>query len=497
MVEGKPIAASWKAWLLLWLVAAALFALRLSAPADLESHAQHRNVGYVMDAVCNGHWVAQYDLYGRVTSKPPLHTWLAAFFARLFGAVNPFTLVLPSALAVLALACVIHAAGRQYFGARAGLFAALMFLASAFTVKQIVLVRTDALFALWITVAALLAFRAWTGGANWTGFWLASAASTLTKGPLGVVLAASGLLAVLWQKGAGQPLPVRGSHWRGLALFALVTVGWFVLAWHQFGRELVDKMIFQELLGQAVGTHKASAPGSNVHLAPLYFLSRFAPWSILAGIAFWRLCRTPAPGQTERLFERFLFCWFFAGLLIFSLAAHHRPDLLFPLIPAAALLAGREMSRLTEQWKPASIRWATVAGAAVAVALVFANFHLLPPKRAKIAALSSEVKELALTLGDWLEDGFELLHVDTPVTLQMYLQQYTPRISFAEAVEKLHSADPILIAVMNVAELERHFEETSVFDLFEWPLGGKRRIHIVSNRSNLWQKATQPGEHQM
>ncbi|OQY64577.1 MAG: hypothetical protein B6D47_13175, partial [Rhodocyclaceae bacterium UTPRO2] len=59
--------------------------------------------------------------------------------------------------------------------------------------------------------------------------------------------------------------------------------------------------------------------------------------------------RHPAVDAAARRFERFLFCWIVGGIVLFSLASHHRGDLLLPLWPAAALLAGREMARLAER----------------------------------------------------------------------------------------------------------------------------------------------------
>ena len=73
----------------------ALFALRLSGPSNLEADAQHRNVGYVMDVVWEGNWLVQQDIRGRIMSKPPLHTWVAAAFAEI-GGINRLCLLYTS-----------------------------------------------------------------------------------------------------------------------------------------------------------------------------------------------------------------------------------------------------------------------------------------------------------------------------------------------------------------------------------------------------------------
>ena len=49
--------------------------------------------------------------------------------------------------------------------------------------------------------------------------------STLTKGPLGLVFAACGLLVCVWERASGMPAPLRGSHELGVALFIALTDG--------------------------------------------------------------------------------------------------------------------------------------------------------------------------------------------------------------------------------------------------------------------------------
>jgi 4-amino-4-deoxy-L-arabinose transferase-like glycosyltransferase len=234
------------------------------------------------------------------------------------------------------------------------------------------------MFAFFVAAAALCAFQAWSSSARWTRFWCFSALSTLTKGPLGVVLAANGLLASVWQARSGKPMPIRGRHLRGICIFALLTMGWFGLAFTRFGHELVDKMIWSELFGHATGAGKAALPLVEGYKPPLYFLSRFAPWSVFACIGLWRVLKRPATHRDERAFERFLVCWFGIGLLLFSCAAHHRADLLYPLVPPAALLAGREIDRLLAGWKAGSFRLAVATASLAVVSLAYCNYHLFP-----------------------------------------------------------------------------------------------------------------------
>src|SRR5262249_30945168 len=143
---------------------------------------------------------------------------------------------------------------------------------------QMATARWDGLFALAVTIAALAAFRAWRLGSGWTIFWLAAAAATLTKGPLGVLLAGFGLVAVVWERLTGHRTPLAGSHTTGIGLFLLVTVGWFLLAYRQVGPRLVQNMFVDELVGNVV-EHRVAYR----FVKPLGdFTWNFAPWSLFA-----------------------------------------------------------------------------------------------------------------------------------------------------------------------------------------------------------------------
>jgi hypothetical protein len=118
-----------------------------------------------------------------------------------------------------------------------------------------------------------------------------------------------GLLAAVWERRPGDPAPLRGSHVSGVLLYCVVCGGWFLLAYWDSGQDLVDKMLGKELAGHAI-SGKGTIPGLLFYQQPLYYLGRSAPWSLLAYYGLWRLWRRPASDVEERVFERFLYCWF-------------------------------------------------------------------------------------------------------------------------------------------------------------------------------------------
>lgn len=439
-----------RGWLcspVVWLtiLAAMIFALRVEAPPNLLDQDQERPAAYVLDVVKNGNWICQRDVFGAVTSKPPFFTWVAAVITLAVGEANEFTLYLPGGLAAWATGLLVFFAGRRHFGGRAGAFAALAGFLCTAGFKMFGLARTDAMFMFTVTATALLAWRAWSLGRGWTWFWLMAGVATLTKGPLGLALGAGGLLAAWWEKRSGHAHPIRGSHWPGILAYLGLTAGWFGLAYWTLGQALIDKMIGRELVGHLT-TERSGFPGSLFWQPPLYYLGRAAPWSLFAYWGMWRAIRQPAATSDECRFERFLCCWFAVGMAIFGVSTHQRADLLWPLLPAASLLAGRELARVTARFRPLVVRRVTVA----VTALVFAGFtynYLGPATRRHLIPETLAVRNLARDVVDLGGREFPLTHVDSPYAFQYYLNTLRPLVTAARAATLLRGPDPVFVAV--------------------------------------------------
>jgi len=463
------------------IICAALLAIRLAGPTDLEGYAQMLNVGYVMDMMWQGHWLAQHDIETGMMSKPPLHTWLIAPFAAVLG-VDRLALALPSFFSILALALVLIRVGRQQFGIVTGGFAALaMVIASPMMEKQITLARTDPLFALTTALAAFAAYRAWTQKGSWIPFWLAAALATLTKGPLGLILAAGGLLAYFWERRTDPATPPpRGSHWAGILLFIAIGLGWFLLAYARYGDELIHKLIGVELVGQAVGAHKPPYSLRNLLTPTAYLLVRFLPFSPFLFYALWRVFRRPAAAPEERRFERFLTCWLLFGMLLFTIVRHQRPDHLLPLWPAGALLVGRELARISERYGPRRI-----AGiVAVIVVLIIGIAHLRIQRHPQgFVRYGVKVEQAAAALSHTDIDPQRLLHFDTPATFQMRLGTYRPWLktdALAAAIAQSDSPVDIALGPSKAEVLPFLVNNPKAVRVFRWPEDERQpaAIHI-------------------
>ena len=464
-----------------------LFLIRLAGPFDLaDGYHQERQACYIQDILQNGHWICQRDVNGEIASKPPMHAWLAALASLPFPRPNRFTLLLPGALATVGLGWLILYYGRLYFGLRVAGLSALAYLLSAIAAKQVALVRIDGLFAFMVTWTALAAFRAWEEGGGWTWPWIIAAAATLTKGPLALLLVLFGFVAVWWESRASGRAPVRGSHLPGVSAFLLLTGGWFAWAYHQMGQPLVEKMIFAELFRHAVTSGAGAHPGSGFYEPILYFVSRFAPWSFLAALGIWRVFRQPVPDPGARRFERFLCCYLLGSLFLFSIVAHQRPDLLFPVFPLAALLAGRELDRFLASLPPRTVLRVTAAGVTVGLLIMAAAFTY-GKNRQEAVVRTRVLKDLARSLEKQVGPNFPFTYVDSYYTLQFYLNTMRPRVSLERAAQLLRGSPAAFVIVRDLPRLKTVLDKTGqqIYILEKRSAKGAVAATVVSNHPRL------------
>jgi hypothetical protein len=461
-----------------------MFAIAVTGFPNLMDN--ERRVGaYVQDAVQNGNWICPRDATGDLVSKPPLLIWIASLATLPIGRLTRFALYLPSALGALGTAWVILFVGRARFGTITGFLGASIYLLSPLVDNQVVTARYDGLFTFPVALGALAAYRAWTTGRGWIWFWLACAIATLVKGPLGIPLAAGGLLAALWERRSGERLPIRGSHWAGVALYLLICGGWFALAYAQMGTALTKKQIGVELVASAVheGRH---VPLGGFYMPTWSVLTIFLPWSIFMVMGFWRIWKQPSADIETRRFERFLFCWFFAGLVIFSIAAHQRGRLIYPLMPAGALVAGRELARRLGTWSFQRIARMVALVAVITLGASLLYHHVLLSRSSHVRetlALKAAADEIRRQVGA----EFPLTHMDSPFAVQFYLNTIYPWVS-PERAARLLRDDPaafVLVRKMELLQKQLGPGGAPLHELFRFPAKGPAMAQLVSNHPRL------------
>ena len=366
----------WRTIALIVGFAIALYAVRVTGPVDLMDNDQLKPAHYVHDVVLNGNWIVQHDTSGDIASKPPLQVWIASVASLPYGRAHWFTLAIPSVIgiAITALVAAWFASRLAPKNSRAPLLAGLLTLCCMMGAKQAALVRTDALFGGTVALTALFAWLASQRKANWVWFWIAGALSTLTKGPLGPLIASFGLLARPWRRSEEKQLPLF-AHAIGVTLFFALVGGWVWLAYLDSGQAFFDRVLGKELVGHAVQSGKGDLPGMGLYKSPAYFLYWFAPGAPIALFGLWTMWKDP--DEDRRTLVRFLGFWMLGGLLLFSLSPHQRPDLLTPIWAPAGAIAGYVVAGWIASWSVVRERVALVLTIGLSLTAVHVHRHIV------------------------------------------------------------------------------------------------------------------------
>ncbi|MCC6546404.1 glycosyltransferase family 39 protein [Candidatus Sumerlaeota bacterium] len=421
----------------------ALTLLRLFDGTNILDDDQERPAMYVLDVLVNNHWLVQYDADGAVMSKPPMFAWMGVIASKFTGGLNEISLYAPGALAVLATALLVFFYGRKIGSDVAAFVGAGALLLSNPSIKMVHLARTDGLFMLLVFASAVAALEAHRGRISWFWFWFLSAFSTLTKGPVGMILVAGGFLACFFGNDSSRRTDAKriaAGHVGGILFFLVVAGGWFLAAYHQAGTPFIDKIIGRELVGHATESARGDGIGSKMHQPPIYFLSRFAPWSLFTLLGFWCAFKQRKEGSFASFASLYFTCYFLFGLLLFSLSPHQRFDHQFPIIPAAALIAGIAI----EQWAGASRREALVKWfPAVAVILLIAvkAYHVMNVTKDERRSLL-----LKRAAGE-IPANVELQYGDSLMGLQFFRGTMQVRQTAGDIAALLRAERPAYVAI--------------------------------------------------
>lgn len=351
---------------------------RIAGPSDLYDKEQPRTIAYTADILNDGggHWVLPYDTFGIPATKPPLYNWISVPFVAAFG-YQEWALKIPSVLGSLMVMVGIYFGGR-WMERRSGgeiyadgvlpLLAPLLWLATPMSAKLLYVARPDMLLTGFLTggwVAATVMLQSpKPNRAAQIAFWGCAIGAALTKGPS--ALLAIGYLVLGAKVLAGKWGTLRRSGWWwGLPLLLIVAGA---VTYSGYLRE--PEFYRQVLLGREVAG-RVTRPGqvlSTVLNGPVYMVTRFLPWSLLALFMFFRI-------PLRRWFSHALgpaILWVLMILVVFSFMTTKRPDRYAPVFPMMALLAGYAVLRLPAKWRSGP---AAAAGLAFALIIGLAAFN--------------------------------------------------------------------------------------------------------------------------
>lgn len=377
---------SWATLALLWALLLLLSALR---PMAVPDEGRYGEIGRWM--LQSGDWLVPRLNGIPFFHKPPLLHWVNASLMALLGAhvwVARLGPALHAGAMLLALYLSVRAMPWDTPGRAEGLArrAALMLGSSLAFLIGGQYINHDMLVASWIGIA-IWAFAAAFVGADdggraergpWvprTGLallgFVACGLGVLSKGLIGLVL--PGLVLLLWLLWTRQMRKVLYLPWlRGLLLFGLIAVPWFVLAERQTPGLLAYLFGDQQFNRYTATTFNNGRPWW-FYLAGLFLL--LFPWTFFAlQPLVARLRRRPggaalvlSPGQ--RVWVALAWIWLVAIIGFFSVPHSKLIGYALPVMPALAFLAALGFEQGLGGWRHAERLFKGLLVLAVGVAL--------------------------------------------------------------------------------------------------------------------------------
>lgn len=336
--EPRPVA-----WLLVLCAVAALFCFwDLRGLGFLDNEGRYAEVAREM--LQTGDWITPH-LNGEVfLNKPPLVFWLTAVGFLAGGMTESVRLV--SGLATLATLLVLYELGHRTWSARAGLWAAAVYLTCAITVIEARILRPEPFITLFLCLTLWGAVRVAEhargrdpGGRVWgpLALWSGVGLGIMTKGFLSLALPVIALLPALYLAGQLRDWRRYAPGW-GLAVAALLVLPWHLAAGVRNEGFWWDYVVNQHLLVFFDRKFPRDHVPDPLWLAWSMFALRLFPWLFLLPAAFRRQLQR-ARG-TRTVAHWLPLTWLGSIFLFFSLSSGRLEHYFIPAVPAASLLVG-------------------------------------------------------------------------------------------------------------------------------------------------------------
>lgn len=316
--------------------------------------------------------------------KPALLYWMMIGSYKLFG-VSEWAARLPSAIAGVLTVAAVFLVGRkaeqktsdeQLHGL--GFWSAV---AASTTLGLIVFSRAASFdIILTMTIAWALAFFIIHEFETETkvrifllaGFYIFIGLSLLAKGFIGAVITVGTVSGYyLLRRKIAQRDTLLSVLW-GVPLLLLVAASWYGPVMARHGNAFVDKFIWQHQFARYVSNNYRHPGPFYYYLTILIPLS--VPWTIflIGGLA--RAVSRSWPGASEpedqsKKYVAFALVWFLLPLVFFTFSSSKLPGYILPSLPAAALLIGERLTRLTNVGQTSLWKLKATGACCVAVAV--------------------------------------------------------------------------------------------------------------------------------
>jgi 4-amino-4-deoxy-L-arabinose transferase-like glycosyltransferase len=295
----------------------------------------------------SGDWVTPRLNGIKYFEKPPLQYWITAAAYRAFG-VHDWTARLWTAVAGFLTLLVTYWAGRELFGQAAGLYAAMILGSGVYFVLMGHLATLDMGLTLFTTLSLVGLCYAQRDSASVRErrfgmliTWAAMALAVLSKGLIGIVLAATTLVLYTLVK-RDFALWRRLHMIAGLAVFLALAAPWFV-AVSMTNPEFPEFFFIHEHL-QRFLTDEARREGPAYYFIPILIVG-IMPWLLTMVETLWNAFKKR---QVPTRFDAglLLLIWTLFTLLFFSVSQSKLASYILPIFPSLALLMGKRIAEL-------------------------------------------------------------------------------------------------------------------------------------------------------
>jgi len=293
-----------------------------------------------------GDWLTPFYNYEPRFQKPVLYYWLVGGTYAVAG-VGEAQARLWAALSGVGLALVTAAAGRRWRDEATGLLAGAIVATSFgyFSIGRLSLPDLPLAFFVTLTVYATLVgtLDDHPRATRWLALAGAAAGCAfLTKGPVGLVVAALAILPAWWLERQRLMLPL-GGVLVAVALAAAIGLPWYVAMFLAHGRAYVDSFFLGDNF-ERFATSRFNDPRPTWFYLPIV-VGGMLPWTPLGAAALpplraWIGRREKASALTLRLAV-----WALVPLLFFTASIGKQPRYILPILPPLALLLALAIRR--------------------------------------------------------------------------------------------------------------------------------------------------------
>lgn len=407
--HNKSPSIQWLLFLLIGCVVLRFLSLSLYPLLD-STEARYGEIARIMAET--GNWITpMFDYHVPFWGKPPLFAWLSALSFQFLG-VNAFAARLPHfLLGVGILGMVYHFAKAYFRNVYMGVFASAILASTCSFLIITGAVMTETALTFSMTLSMISFWFAWQEKESIAqdnqatnsdktknrkhGIWgylffIGLFLGMLSKGPIILILVAISLLLWLlphsrWKK-VYRVLP----WWRGITLFLLLTLPWYVLAelrspgfLHYF---IVDEYFKHFILSGWHGDLYATVHQHVRGMIWAFALIAMLPWTPVLILQWVRVFKDDGDTQeSSDGFASYLLFWMLAPMLLFTFSGNILTSYVMPALPAMALLV------VYYQANHALPQWVYKVGIFTPIALVLVigaiHFHLTK-KHSEISILS-------------------------------------------------------------------------------------------------------------